>query len=330
MVTNSWKKLSIRDIYEARSRIHGFARRTPLVFTHALSKDTGASVYLKMEQMQEIGAFKIRGAANKIIALPEERQKRGVTTFSTGNHGLAVAYVANKLGIPAVICMSNRVPNAKVDRIRRYRVQTALIGQSQDEAGEHCRQLQNVEGLALIDPFDDPYIISGQGTIGLEIMEELPRLDKVIVPLSGGGLISGIALAVKTIEPKIQVIGVSMEKTAVMYESLKAGKPVVLPEEDTLADSLLGGIGLDNQYTFPMTQTFVDDVCLVSEEEIAKGMVYMLEQHRMIVEGASATCIAAIHQHNLVQPGEHVACIISGCNVDLSVVTAIAQRYAEN
>ncbi|WP_126426594.1 hydroxyectoine utilization dehydratase EutB [Brevibacillus marinus] len=324
------KKLSIRDIYEARARITGIARRTPLVLTHALSRETGASIYLKLEHLQEIGAFKVRGAANKILQLSAEQRQRGVTTFSTGNHGLAVAYVANRLGIPAVICISQRVPQAKVARIGRYQAQLAIVGQSQDEAAEHCRTLQQEQGLTLIEPFDDPFVIAGQGTIALEMIEDLPRLDKVIIPLSGGGLLSGIALALKSLDPQIKVIGVSMERAAVMYESLKAGKPLLLPEAETLADSLLGGIGLNNQYTFQLTQELVDDLYLVSEEEIAKGMFYMLEQHRMIVEGASATCIAAIRQHNIVQPGEQVACIISGCNVDLSVVTTIAQRYAAN
>ncbi|UFJ42237.1 hydroxyectoine utilization dehydratase EutB [Brevibacillus humidisoli] len=322
------KTLSIRDIYEARAMISGVVRRTPLVLSHALSEATGASIHLKLEQLQDIGAFKVRGAANKLLRLPALQQQQGVTTFSTGNHGLAVAFVANKMGIPAVICISNRVPKAKVDRIRRYHAQVVMIGQSQDEAGEHCEKLQQEQGLTIIAPFDDPYVIAGQGTIGLELVEDLPRLDKVIVPLSGGGLLSGIALAVKSIDPRIQVIGVSMEKSAVMYESLKTGKPLVLPEEQTLADSLLGGIGLENQYTFQMTKDWMDDVYLVSEEEIARGVAYVLEHHRMIVEGAAATCIAAIRQHHIVRPGENVVCIMSGCNVDLSVVTAIAQKYA--
>ncbi|MBO8162140.1 MAG: hydroxyectoine utilization dehydratase EutB [Brevibacillus sp.] len=326
--TFAHKTLSIRDIYEARTRINRIVRRTPLVFSHALSADTGASIHLKLENLQDIGAFKVRGAANKILSLTVEERQRGVTTFSTGNHGLAVAFVANTLGIPAAICISNRVPKAKVERIRRYHARVEIIGQSQDEASDHCRKLQSEQGLTIIDPFDDPHVISGQGTIGLEIIEDLPRLDKIIIPLSGGGLLSGIALAVKSIDPKIKVIGVSMKKAAVMYESLKAGKPLLLPEEDTLADSLLGGIGLENQYTFQMTKQLMDEVYLVSEEEIAKGMAYMLENHRMIVEGAAATCIAAIREHGIVQPGEHVACIMSGCNVDLSLVMEIAEKYA--
>ncbi|MEW9667440.1 hydroxyectoine utilization dehydratase EutB [Ammoniphilus sp. 3BR4] len=318
---------TIRDVWAARKRIAPIVKRTPLIYSNRLSEIAEASVYLKLENMHDIGAFKVRGAANKILSLSPEEQKRGVSTFSTGNHGQAVAYVAQKLGIKAVVCISNRVPKAKVDAIRRWGAQLEIVGESQDAAGEHCFRLQREHGLTVIPPFDDPHIIAGQGTIGLEILEELPEVDMVIGGLSGGGLHAGVGLALKSNDPDIQVIGVSMEHGAVMHESLKEGRPVVLEERDTLADSLLGGIGLDNQYTLPMVRDYVDQSILISEETIAEGMAYMLETHRMVVEGAAAVGIGALLRGKISKPGGHIAIIISGCNVDLHAHLQATQSF---
>ncbi|WP_134704484.1 hydroxyectoine utilization dehydratase EutB [Ammoniphilus sp. YIM 78166] len=318
---------TLRDVWKARKRIAPIVKKTPLIFSHKLSEMAQASVYLKLENMHDIGAFKVRGAANKILSLTPQEQKRGVTTFSTGNHGQAVAYVAQKLGIPAVVCISKRVPKAKVDAIRRWGAELAIVGESQDAAGEHCFHLQEEEGLTVIPPFDDPHIIAGQGTMGLEILEELPEVDLVIGGLSGGGLHAGVGLALKSNDPAIQVIGVSMEHGAVMHESLKAGRPVVMEERDTLADSLLGGIGLNNQYTFPMVRQYVDHSILIPEETIAEGMAYMLEAHRMVVEGAAAVGIGALLKRNVAKPGGHIAVIISGCNVNTDTHLRATQPY---
>lgn len=318
---------SIRDVWQARKRIAPIVKKTPLVYSHRLSEIAEASVYLKLENMQDIGAFKVRGAANKILSLSREEQQRGVATFSTGNHGQAVAYVAKQLGIKAVVCISNRVPKAKVDAIRRWGAHIEIVGESQDAAGEYCYQLEKEQGLTVIKPFDDPFVIAGQGTIGLEILEELPQVDMVIGGLSGGGLHAGVGLALKSNDPGIQVIGVSMEQGAVMHESLKVGKPVLLDERDTLADSLLGGIGLDNKYTFPMVQQYVDQSVLIDEDTIAEGMAYMLEAHRMVVEGAAAVGIGALLRKHIVNPGGHIALIISGCNVDLQAHLQATSQY---
>jgi threonine dehydratase len=320
------ESVTIRDIWKARKRINPIIRKTPLLKSTALSKYSNASVYLKMENLQEIGAFKVRGAANKILSLTPEQQKRGVTTFSTGNHGLAVAYVAGQLGIKAVICISNRVPKAKIDAIKSFGAELQIYGKSQDDAEKYCYKLQEEQGLTVIKPFDDPYIIAGQGTIGLELLEDLPEIDTVVIPLSGGGLLSGIALTLKSNDSNIEVTGVSMERSAVMYESLKAGRPVVLEEHDTLADSLLGGIGLDNRYTFNLVRQYIDNTVLVSEEAIAEGMAFMLDQHRVVAEGAAATGIAAALQRTIKIPGKNIAIIVSGCNVDLSVLMEVTQK----
>jgi threonine dehydratase len=311
------KSVTIRDVWEARKRIAPVVKKTPLLYSHRLSEIAEASVYLKLENIHDIGAFKVRGAANKILSLSPEEQKYGVATFSTGNHGQAVAYVAQQLGIKATVCISNRVPKAKVDAIRRWGAHIEIVGESQDAAGEHCYRLQEEQGLTVIKPFDDPHVIAGQGTIGLEILEDLPHVDMAIGGLSGGGLHAGIGLALKSNDPNIQVIGVSMYHGAVMHESLKVGKPVVLDERDTLADSLLGGIGLDNMYTFPMVQKYVDKSILISEDAIAEGMAFMLEQHRIVVEGAAAVGIGALLRKKIVKKDAHIAVIITGCNVDL-------------
>lgn len=316
-----------QHIFQAQQTIQGIARQTPLLHSHTLSEQTGTAVYLKLETTQEIGAFKIRGAANKILNLSNDEKAQGVVTASTGNHGRAVAYVAHKIDIPAAVCLSQRVPANKVEALRQLGAEVVIRGQSQDEAEEQARRLAKERGMTLIHPFDDPHVIAGQGTIGLELLQELPALDTVLVPLSGGGLIAGIGLALKSANPDIRVIGVSMERAPVMARSLAVGHPVQMPEEPTLADSLQGGIGLENQYTFSMVQTYVDEVILVSEAEIAAAMAFAFHQHRLIVEGAGAVGIAALQQGKAKDLGQHVALVISGGNVDLSQLLQIVQKH---
>lgn len=285
---------SIFDVWKARRRISQLVSKTPLIYSGEISQECSSRVYLKLETMHNTGAFKLRGATNKILSLSKEQQKRGIATYSTGNHGIAVSYVAKCFNIPAYIFISNRVPEAKIKGLRNLGAIVRIQGASQDEAGDYCYKEAAEKGYTVIEPFDDPFVIAGQGTIGLEILEDIPDVDTVIVPLSGGGLLSGIAMVLKSSNPKIKTIGVSIEKGAVMYHSLKAGKPVVMDESDTLADSLLGGIGINNQYTFSMVKKYVDDVVLIPEEDIARGMAYILKNHRMVVEGAAAIGVGAI------------------------------------
>jgi threonine dehydratase len=273
------------------------------------------------------GAFKLRGAANKILSLSADERTRGVVTVSTGNHGRAVAYVAKSLGIPATVCLSELVPVNKVKTLKQLDAKVVIHGQSQDDAAVRAEALQHENGLTMIHPFDDPYIIAGQGTIGLELLLDAPELDTVLVPLSGGGLIGGIALALKSANPAIRVVGISMEHGAAMHASLQAGHPVEVEETESLADSLGGGIGLDNQYTFGMARQLVDEVLLVSEEEIAQGMAYALHEHHLITEGAGAVGIAALLSEKVLPFDGKTVVVVSGGNVDLTSLMQIASNY---
>jgi len=320
--------VTLQDIYRARHRIAPLARRTPLIHSSWLTEHVGSSagsaVYLKPENLQETGSFKIRGAANKLLSLTAEEKARGVITVSSGNHGRAVSCVAGQLGIDAVVCLSERVPANKVEAIRRFGAEAVVHGQSYDEADAHAARLQKERGLTWVHPFDDPSIITGQGTIGLELLEDLPEIDTAVVPLSGGGLIAGIALALKSANPAIHVVGASMDRAPVMFHSLRAGKPIEMEEAETIADALAGGIGLDNRHTFRMVQEYVDETVLVSEEEIAEAMACALETHHLVVEGGGAVGIAALLNRRVRELGHRVVVVLSGGNVDLSLLVEIA------
>ncbi len=306
-----------RDVWVARNRISNMVERTPVLPSNTLSSRTGSRQFMKWETMHPTGAFKIRGAANKIAGLPEETRKLGVATFSTGNHGLSVAHVAGLLGCRANVFVSSRVPKNKREALERFGAELHVGGGSQDDAERSCYAFAEEQGCAVVPPFDDPDVICGQGTIGLELMEALPELDALFIPLSGGGLIAGVALAVKAVSPRCRVYGVSMERGAVMHESLRAGKPVVLEEVDTLADSLLGGIGSENKYTFSLVRDLVDDTFLVSEAAIAEAMAFLFREHHVVVEGAAAVGPAAILQGVVDLSGKTVASVITGNNVDV-------------
>ncbi len=318
--------VTMHDVYKARQRIAAIAIRTPLLHSPRLTELLGSPVYLKAENVQQTGSFKIRGAANKMLNLTDEEKARGVIVVSSGNHGRAVSYIARRLGIRAVICMSGRVPSNKVEAIRQLGAEVVVHGSSYQDAEIRALQLQEERGLTWIDPFDDPLVIAGQGTIGLEVLEDLPEADTILVPLSGGGLISGIALAMKSASPAIRVIGVSMDRAPVMYHSLKAGEPIDMEEEDTIADALVGNIGLNNKYTFRMVRQYVDEVILVSEEEIAGAMAFALESHHLIVEGGGAVGIAALLHQKVSDLGRHVVVILSGSNVNIPLLLKVAQK----
>ncbi|MYL43180.1 pyridoxal-phosphate dependent enzyme [Virgibacillus salexigens] len=309
----------LREIWQARKRISAITQPTPLIYSENLSALTNKSVHFKMENWNTTHSFKIRGAANKILSLSPEQRSRGITTFSTGNFGISVGYVAKQLGIKAVICISNRVPQAKVNVLEATGAEIKVIGSSQDDAERYSRELEQKHGLSVIHPFDDPKVIAGYGTMGLEILYDLPEVDTVLAGLSGGGLHSGLGVTLKTMHPDLRLIGLSTARGATMYESLQAGYPIELQEKDTLADSLLGGIGKNNQYTFSLVQAYVDEIKVLDEQLFADGMTYMLDKHRVIIEGAAASGIGAI-LHQQVHLGNHVVIVISGSSVDTSTI----------
>ncbi|MCI0510207.1 L-threonine ammonia-lyase [Chromohalobacter marismortui] len=312
--------INLASIYAARARLQGQVARTPLIRSQALSQRFEAEVFLKLETRQPTGAFKLRGATNMIAALIERDGRdtlaRGVTTASTGNHGRAVAHAAYQLGIPAVICLSRLVPDNKAAAIEALGAEVRRVGESQDDAFDEVERLV-ASGMTAIPPFDDPLIVSGQGTIGLELMEDQPALDRVLVGLSGGGLLGGIGAAVKAIRPATRVTGISLSRGAAMWESLQAGHPVNVAEVESLGDSLGGGIGLDNRYTFALVREVMDDHYQVSEPAIARAMVDLLDAEKMLVEGAAAVGLAALEEHGLDIRGQRVALIVSGNGVAL-------------
>lgn len=321
----------LHDVLQARLLIRDMVCSTPLVADAELCRLTGAArVHLKLECLQHTGSFKVRGAANNILSLADEEKKKGVITFSTGNHGRAVAYVAARSGIRAVVCLSEHVPSYRAEMIRSLGAELVVKGASQDEAELYYHQLAAEQGLHAVAPFDDPLIIAGQGTISLEILSRLPDTDVLLVQLSGGGLLAGMAMAAKSINPDIRVIGVSIEQSPAMLHSLKAGKPVQVQEKDSLADSLLGGIGRANHYTLPLVERFVDEHLLVNEEQIREGMFHVFQQHRLIVEGAAAVGVGALRGGLPDVAGKRVVVLLSGSTVDSSLyLQAMQQQLAK-
>ena len=307
------KALTLADVLCAAAVIRGQADGTPLVPSQV--PGLGQELLLKLETTQPMGAFKLRGALNAMAALPPDAP--GVVCCSTGNHGRAVAYAAGRRGMRAVICMSALVPEAKVAGIRALGAEVRIVGRSQDDAAKESLRLVAEDGLVEIPPFDDPRVIAGQGTIGLELLAARPDLSTILVPLSGGGLAAGVALVAKAIKPGLRVVGISMERGAAMQASLAAGHPVEVTEYPSLADSLGGGIGLKNRLTFAMCRDLLDEVVLVSEAGIRAAMQALFHHDRMVAEGASVVGLAAV-MTGAVRLGGPTATILTGRNADMT------------
>lgn len=322
--------VAIGEIESARERIKNHIATTTLAHSESLSGQIGAPVFLKLENQQITGSFKLRGATNAILSLSENERRHGVATASTGNHGRAVAHAARAQNLPATICLSSLVPRNKIEAIRQLGAKICIIGSSQDEAMAEVARLERDEGVNVIPPFDDERVIAGQGTIGLEILEQQPEIDTILVPLSGGGLAAGIAAAVKAKRmqagSQVKVIGISMQRGAAMHASLAAGKPVAVEELETLADSLGGGIGLENRWTFNMCSALLDDVVLLDEEEIAAGIRHAAREEGAIIEGAAAVGIGALLAGK-IRPRGPTAIIVSGGNIDPEQHQAIIKNY---
>ena len=312
------EELTIEQVRAAQKRIGDTIRATPLVESAALTQLVGAEVRLKLEHLQRTGSFKLRGAANAVASLSEEEKLRGVVAVSTGNHGRGLAYAAQQAGVKCVICMSRLVPQNKIEGIQALGAETRIVGESQDDAQQEVDRLVQEEGMTMLPPFDHPAIIAGQGTLGLEIVEELPNVQTLVVPVSGGGLISGVALAARALLPNVRVVGVSMVRGAAMHASQAAGKPVLVKELPTLADSLGGGIGLDNEYTFRLVRELVEKIVLVEEGEIAAAIRHAYWEEKQVIEGSGAVGIAALMTGKIENPGR-TAVILSGCNIDMNI-----------
>ncbi|MGR3455598.1 hydroxyectoine utilization dehydratase EutB [Pseudooceanicola sp.] len=301
------------DVEAAAEVLRGQANATPLV----PSLYVGADLWLKLEICQPIGAFKLRGALNAVAAAEGD-----VVCCSTGNHGRGVAWAAKSAGKRAVICMSELVPAAKVEGIRALGADVRITGRSQDDAQAEADRLVAEEGLTGISPFDDRLVIAGQATIGAEIMAAQPGIETLLVPLSGGGLAAGVAFAAKQAKPSLRVVGVSMDRGAAMYESLRAGHPVQVEEVASLADSLGGGIGMDNRMSFAMCRDLLDDTVLVTEEEIYRAMQELFYTDRLVAEGGSVVGLAALMTGRVRCDGP-VATILTGRNVDMEQFTRV-------
>ncbi len=309
-------EVEIEDIRAAQRRIAPHILPLRITPSASLSQQFGREILLAHEYLQTTGAFKLRGAMNSVLQL--ESGTSGVTAVSTGNHGRALAWSTKQAGVPCIICMSQLVPQNKLEAIRTLGAETRIVGKSQDEAEVEARRLVEEEGYTMIPPFEHPHVVAGQGTLGLEMLEQVPDVDTVLVQLSGGGLISGIALAIKSQKPDVRIIGISMERGCAMYASQQAGKPVEVEELPTLADSLGGGIGLDNRLTFAMVRDYVDQLVLLDEDEIADGIRHAYFKEQIIVEGGGAVGIGALLARK-VEPGDKTIVLLSGKNIDMEL-----------
>ena len=321
------KEITLADVKAAKKRIAGIAFKTPLRPSLSLSEKNGKKVYLKLENMQPSGSFKLRGAANAMLSLSEEARQRGVITMSAGNHGKGVAYVASQTGIQAIVCVSEMVPKHKIEAMQKLGTEVIVAGKDQDDATEFALKMAEEKSLTFISAFDDPDVIAGQGTTALEILEENPDIDTLLVQLSGGGLMSGVAVTAKSMIPDIQLIGVTIVKGAAMVESIKAGKIVPVEEVPSVADALQGGLPFDNQYTFDICRQNVDDVIQVPDEQIEKAMAFGFWKERLVLEGAGAITLAPLLFGNGERFGNNIAAILSGDNVDVNQLMEIASKH---
>jgi threonine dehydratase len=317
--------LTFADIEAARRRIRDAVYLTPFAHTETLSKLCGCRVHLKLENLQMTGSFKERGALNKILTLSPEARARGLVTASAGNHAQGVAYHSQRLGIPATIVMPKATPLIKVSRTRAFGATVVLHGASYDDAYHEALRRVREDGLELVHPFDDLEVMAGQGTIGLELLEQNPYLDMVIVSIGGGGLAAGIAVALKETNPKIKVIGVEAGAIASMRQSRDAGAVVTLPAARTIADGI--AVRTVGATTFPVVEHYVDDIVTVDEEEIANAILLLLESEKTVAEGAGAAPLAAlVHGKVPSAAGKRVGLIVSGGNIDVNVVSRIIER----
>ena len=317
------KKLhKLYDFMEARERLNTVITKTKLIYSNIFSNETGNDVYIKPENLQRTGAFKIRGAYNKIAKLTEEEKKRGVIAASAGNHAQGVALAAQKLGIKAVIVMPKHTPLIKVEATKRYGADVILTGEVYDEAYEYAKKLQEKEGYTFVHPFDDEDVIEGQGTIALEVLDELPDADIILVPIGGGGLISGIASAAKLKNPLIKIIGVEPEGAASALEARKNKHVVELAEANTIADGT--AVKKIGEITFDYIEKYVDDIVTVSDYELMAAFLILVEKHKIVAENSGILSVAGLKKLNV--KGKKIISIISGGNIDVLTISSMINK----
>ncbi len=316
--------VSISDIWRARDVLRTRISPTPMVHSRTFSAMTGAQVYLKAEMLQRSGSFKIRGATYKMFRLTEEQRQRGVITASAGNHAQGVAIAARDAGVPCKIFMPRFAPLAKVTATQNYGAEVVLVGDTYDDAYAYCMEVQRETGATFIPAFDDPDVIAGQGTLGLEMLNEQPDVDTLIVPIGGGGLISGIAIAAKSLKPDIRVIGVQASGSGSCRASLDKGEIVTLPVLNTIADGI--AVKRPGEITFPIIQALVDEVLLINDEQIINAVLLLLERCKFLVEGAGAISVAALLSGLIDVKGRTVVCPLSGGNIDINLVSRFIQH----
>lgn len=318
------QKITLADIYAARECLKGVIHRTDLVPNTTLSEITGSDVYLKLENLQKTGSFKIRGAFNKICNLSSVEKQAGVIASSAGNHAQGVALAASTYGIRSTIVMPTCAPLAKITATKSYGAEVILHGSVYDDAYAKAMEIQKETGATFIHPFDDPYVIAGQGTIALEILDELPNVDAILIPIGGGGIVAGIAIAAKAIKPSVKIIGVEPANAASMKESSQAGSIITLSSASTIADGI--AVKTPGALTYDIVREYVDEFVTVEEDEIANAILVLMERCKLIAEGAGAAPVAALLNGKVNLPGQKLAAVISGGNIDVNMLSRIVDK----
>jgi len=316
--------ITLSDIQAAATRIRDSIYLSPCPRSEAFSGLTGNHIYLKLDNQQRTGAFKERGALNKLLTLTETERSRGVITASAGNHAQGLAYHSGRHGIRAQIVMPLTTPLTKVSATRGYGADVVLYGANYDEAYEEAARRAGIEGFTFVHAFDDDAVIAGQGTLGLEILQQQPEIEVVVAPIGGGGLIGGIACAIKETNPKVRVFGVQPARLPSMKVALAEGKPVTLSPAATIADGI--AVRRSGEHTLPLVQKYVDDVVTVDEEEIANAILLLLEREKTLAEGAGAAAMAALLNHKLPLAGKRVVALVCGGNIDVTLLSRIIER----
>ncbi|MBQ2391474.1 MAG: threonine ammonia-lyase [Clostridia bacterium] len=314
--------LTLDKIYHASYVLKDVVKKTDLIKAPSINND--CDVYLKPECLQNTGSFKLRGSGYMISQLTDEEKKRGVIACSAGNHAQGVALAAKKYGIPALICLPDGAPISKVEATKSYGAEVCMVKGVYDDAYKKAIELRDEKGYTFVHPFDDENVIAGQGTIGIEILEELPDADAVVVPIGGGGLISGVALAIKKLRPECKVYGVQAAGAPSMYNSVKSGEIQRLDSVSTIADGI--AVKEPGENTFKYVSEYVDDIVTVTEDEISSAILHMIEKYKTVAEGAGAVSVAAVMFDKLPVKGKKVVCVVSGGNIDVTILSRVITR----